>query len=194
MSLRTLIASLALLCSAAVANAQTIGNPGPAINLTQIVLGSPMGQSFTAASSTLLSVGFSFGVLNAGVPSAPVTISLLSGSGTGGALVASRVIDPIEATFDTPSLTFADFTGTPLTVGTTYTAMVSTSTTHWGVFLTDDTFADGVAFLQGDPISIFDFVFEVNGASVVPEPASGALLAAGAGLFGVAVGRRRRSR
>jgi hypothetical protein len=88
----------------------------------------------------------------------------------------------------------ADFTGTPLTVGTTCTAMVSTSSTYWGVFLTDDSFADGVAFLQGDPISFFDFVFEVNGASVLPEPASGALLAAGAGLFGVAVGRRRRSR
>ncbi len=79
-------------------------------------------------------------------------------------------------------------------MGTTCTAMVSTSSTYWGVFLTDDSFADGVAFLQGDPISFFDFVFEVNGASVLPEPASGALLAAGAGLFGVAVGRRRRSR
>jgi hypothetical protein len=193
--MRRLLLAAALLGSATVAQAQNISNPGPAGVLSQIQVNSPFGQSFTAVGTSLLSIGFAFDVINSGFGNVPVTVTLLSGSGTGGPLVASRTINPQSNNggFDASILSFADFTGTTLTVGASYTAVLATSTPYWGVFSTGDNYADGTAFIFGAENPVEDLVFQVNSANVVPEPASGALLVVGAGALFAGHRRRRAS-
>jgi hypothetical protein len=193
--MRRLLLAVALLGRATIAHAQNISNPGPSGLLRQIQVYSPLGQSFTAVSGSLLSIGFAFDPINSSFGNVPVTVNLLSGSGTGGALVASRTINPLSnnGSFDASTLSFADFTGTSLSVGATYTAVLATTNPYWGVFRTDDTYAGGTSFFNDTESPDADLVFQVNGANAVPEPASGALLVVGAGALLAAFRRRRAS-
>lgn len=180
----------ALLCTAGVAQAQSISNPGPALVWRRIDAFSPFGQSFTAVSSAITTIGFSFDGLNFAADPSPVTVSLRAGDGVTGPVIAERAISPIsEPSFNAGILSFADFTGTTLTVGSKYTAVLSTTTIFWGVYsLASDSYAGGTAYVSGveEPD---DLVFQVNSATV-PEPVGGALLAIGLGALFVA--RRRR--
>jgi|JI8StandDraft_2_1071088.scaffolds.fasta_scaffold76200_2 hypothetical protein len=187
---RTLLLA-ALLCTAGVAHAQSIVNPGPAFSWRRIDAFQPFGQSFTAVSSAITTIGFSFDGSNFAAGPSPVTVSLRAGNGVTGPVIAERSISPIFAPlFDASILSFADFTGTSLTVGSMYTAVLSTTTAFWGVYSTNsDSYAGGSAYVSGDAVAD-DLVFQVNSATV-PEPFGGALLAIGMGALFVA--RRRRA-
>ena len=181
----------ALLCTAGVAQAQSISNPGPASFWLQIAANAQVGQSFTAVSSAITTIGFSFDGFNFTAGSAPVTVSLRHGNGVDGVVIAERSILPSsEPSFSANILSFADFTGTSLTVGSVYTAVLSTTTAFWGVYVAPDGYAGGTAFVLGNAQPTDDLVFQVNSATV-PEPFGGALLAIGVGALFVA--RRRRS-
>lgn len=189
--LTRLVVSALMLVNSGAAVAAVIGNPGPSDSIFQIQNFSPFGQSFTAVDSQLISIGFGFGVLNAFQGEVPVTITLLQGDGIGGLAIAERTFTPVEA-----GLSFADFTGTTLTVGAFYTALISTSNSFWGVDASVDLFAGGQAYLTDSVTGLIpdrDLIFEVSGSTAVPgipEPASWALLIAGFGLVGAAMRRR----
>lgn len=188
----------------------------------QINFNGPLGQSFTAIDSDLTSFGFQFQTFN-DVAGAPVTFTLRSGSGLTGAVVATRTLN-LPTTLPARTGQFYDFdiTGTTVTVGQQYTAVLSTASTRYGValgpeqniytgaFLGGDAYTGGQAFFTpsvfgtlpftatNDPSSIYDLNFEVTGfnpdaTAAVPEPAQWTLVMGAIGMAGGALRRRRRA-
>jgi hypothetical protein len=170
-------------------------NLNPATIARQVHHFSPLGQSFIAVEDHLDNIGFAFQVFNQQFGEVPVTISLLSGEGLGGALIAQRSITPSgpsisDEWYKKRVLSFADFGGTPLTVGVAYTALIATTNAYWGIEMNDDNpYADGIGYYSlGGTLSSnlkSDFTFAIN----VPEPASWALMIVGFGLVGVSMRR-----
>ena len=189
MMIKATHAILLALLTAGSAQAGIISNPGPSGGSYQVQYYSPSGQSFTAIDSQLTTVGFSFAAFNTQFALVPVTVTLLAGAGLGGSAIATRTIAPI-ASADGLVLSYADFSGTQLAVGASYTAILSTANPYWGVHRTGDAYSGGTAYLTAENgvVSGGDLVFEVNG---VPEPGTWALLIAGFGLSGAAMRRRR---
>src|SRR5262245_27386795 len=96
-----------------------------------------LGQSFVAEDSLLGTIAFAFQDLNRTNPNTPITVSLLNGGGLSGSLVAS-VVQTLPSVLPDPMEFFSfDFSGTSLTVGATYTAVLSTNSikvaVHWGL-------------------------------------------------------------
>lgn len=186
----------------------------------QLMAYGPLGQSFTAIDSNLRSFGFQFRTFNATAAVGPVTFQLLSGSGLTGSVVTTRTLT-LPSTLPTNTGQFFDFdiSGTTVTVGQQYTAVLSAGTTRYGValgpeqniytgqFLGGDAYTGGQAFFSpylgslpftatNDPSSIYDLNFEVTGfnavAGAVPEPAQWTLMTVAIGMAGGALRRRRR--
>jgi hypothetical protein len=127
-----------------------IGTPPNAAFNIQIF--TPTGQSFTADRSAIKSIGMSVSVCNC-PPLMKFQLTLLNGSGTSGATVATRTATAPIGLFG--FLDF-DFTGVTLTVGQKYTAVMtqispnppnSTGISINGV--SPNTYSGGVAFLSG---------------------------------------------
>ncbi len=183
----------------------------------QIAAYGPIGQSFVAIDTNLTSFGFQFQTFNADAASAPVTWRLLAGAGLNGAVVSTRTLN-LPTTLPDRTGLFYDFdiTGTNVTVGQTYTAVVSTGTTRYGIALGPeyniytgvplggDAYAGGRAYFATSPFSNCtadassncDLNFRVTGstpaaAAAVPEPAGWALMLGGFALTGGALRRRR---
>jgi hypothetical protein len=179
------------------ASAAEIVSDGPWFGTFNIQYFSPVGQSFVAVDPILTSVGFYYTPAARFLPSAPITLTLFDGAGVGGNIVASRTFQPpVDATgyFD------ADFAGTALTVGSTYTAAVSSTTGYFGLGYTLNYYGDGQVYsaldltdyLPVSPSSI-DLRFRILGTdavAAVPEPACWALMILGFGMVGAGLRRR----
>jgi hypothetical protein len=179
----------------------------------QLAAFGPTGQSFVAIDSNLTSFGFQFNALNPGSVNLPFTFTLREGAGFGGAVV-STIDFTLPTSIDSRTPTWFDFdvTGTDVTIGNTYTAILSSSSARNGVVmgpdiniftgqeLSGDAYLPGRAFFT-TPVypncaitGHCDLNFRVTGvtpAGAVPEPASWALMIAGFGLAGGALRRRR---
>ena len=185
----------------------------------QIMAFGPVGQSFTAIDSTLTSFGFQFQTFNDTAANTPVTFSLLSGAGLGG---ASLYTQSLTLPTNLPARTgvFYDFSvpNLAVTIGSVYTAVLSSTSTRDGVALgpeyniytgvptSGDAYAGGQAYFGTQPFpnctndstSNCDLNFRVSGTrpvvAAVPEPAGWAMMLAGFGAAGTAIRRRRRHR
>lgn len=171
----------------------------------------PLGQSFVASDTSLTSFGFQLQTLNSGATNDALTLSLLSGGGLDGAVLATRMVTPtgIPAT-RTPTWLDFDLGGTALVVGQTYTAVLSSTSSRLGLIygpdinlLTNqptggDAYAPGVLLATGfnDATcnrNLCDTNFRltsVTPATAVPEPAGWLTMIAGFGVVGGALRRR----
>ena len=178
----------------------------------------PIGQSFTAVDSDLTAFGFQFQSLNPGSANNPITFTLREGEGLTGAVLATRVFTlPATINSRVPVFFDIDITGTRVTIGQRFTALLTTEGSRnaitfgpdlnlsTGAPLTGDAYAGGRLVFAADPDangfctrnSICDANFRVMGtrlASAVPEPGTWATMIGGFGLVGAALRRRRPSR
>ncbi|HEX3885936.1 MAG TPA: PEPxxWA-CTERM sorting domain-containing protein [Phenylobacterium sp.] len=170
---------------------------------------SPVGQEFVAVDPDLISIGFAYVDLNPNDPNTPLTVSLYNGAagldGAGeiaGTPIATRTFT-LPSTLPTPGDPLAfintDFSGVQLTVGNSYTATVTTTSSKVGVLYGGDGYGQGVTVNNFPECSTgCDVDFRIEGSDVatggVPEPASWALLIAGFGGVGAMLRRRRSAR
>jgi hypothetical protein len=154
----------AILSGGAVLKADiTFGDP-PTFSVNMAIF-APTGQSFTADGAALKSIGMWTSTCNCpNDPPVQFQLNLLSGGGTSGALVATPTAVAPIGLFG--FLDF-DFSGVRLTVGQTYTAMMSqmsaspptsAGTPTFGVM---NVYAGGNAFVSGQPRRDLDFPLPV---------------------------------
>ena len=120
---------VAAACAASAAQAAVIENTAGVFDAS-IAAFSPLGQTFTAIDTDLISIGFAYSDINPGSPNEPITLRLYAGDGVGGTLLASRIFtlpSVLPSTLDAPVIVDTDFSGVSLTVGAIYTAALSTS-------------------------------------------------------------------
>src|SRR5713101_4531336 len=146
-------------------------NSNPASQFTfNMTTFAPTGQSFTADSANLKSIGMWTGTCNCpNDPPIQFQLALLSGSGTSGTPVAVRTA---TAPFGLFGFLDFDFTGTTLTVGQTYTAVMtqmslnppfSTGTSIDG---TTNVYSGGIAFISGQARPDADFYLRVLSSTI----------------------------
>lgn len=214
MMLSTLAAAVALSATAANA-ADIVVTSGSGQRSLGIDAHDPLGQIFTATDSSLLSFGFQLQTLNSGQQNSPITLTLLTGAGFNGSVVATRTLTPLGIpTTRTPTWVDFDFTGTPLQVGQAYTALLSGSSNRYGlVYGPDISLNTGAAigpdaYAGGSIIAsaglsgicsgggVCDANFRVSGITVapVPEPATWAMMLVGFGAIGYSVRQQRPQR
>lgn len=178
--------------------------------------GGAAGQSFTSVDANLTSFGFQFGNFNPTNANDIFTWTLRSGAGLTGATIATRTFT-LPASINTRTPTWFDFdiTGTTVSVGQVYTAVLSTTNTRYALFmgpdinintgaeLTGDAYAGGRAFFAQPVYSNCaitgncDLNFRVTGNTqqgAIPEPTTWAMLVSGFGLAGAALRSSKRRR
>lgn len=172
----------------------------------------PVGQSFTAFTDNITSLGFQFGTLNAGSANSDITLSLYAGETLTGSSLFTTVFtlpDSIQARGD---LAWIDFSLPDLEVtnGALYTAVFTATSSRAALVTGPDynvstgEFGGGDAYVDGQLLTNASYIysncqgadnncdlnFRVTG-SVVPEPASWAMMILGLGFAGASLRRRK---
>ena len=187
--------------------------------LVSISFRDPIGQSFTAFSDTLTSVGFQFGSLNPTQPNNAITLNIFSGETlTGSSLYTTSFTLPTSINSRTPTWFDVAIPDLAIMNGSVYSLVLTTGSSSRnsiavgpgfnvsnGQFTSGDAYAGGRAFAsqalysncQNDANSICDLNFRVTGdilAAAVPEPSAWALLILGFGVTGSALRANRKRR
>ncbi len=171
----------------------------------------PIGQSFTAFSQTITSIGFEFTTLNATAPNSPLTLQLFEGESlTGTSLFTQSFTLPgsIAARGDRAFVDVA-LPNVPVMSGAFYTAVLTATSNRaalivgpdfvpqTGQFLGGDAYAGGRLLATGNIFANCqgagnncDANFRVTG--VIPEPSTWAMMLVGFGALGTLLRRRRR--
>lgn len=178
----------------------------------------PIGQSFTAFTDTLTSVGFQFGSLNPQQANTPITLNVFAGETlTGASLFSTSFTLPSSINTRTPTWFDVMVPDLAITNGAIYSLVLTTGSSARnavavgpgfnvsnGQFTSGDAYSGGRAFANtalysncpNTPSSICDLNFRVTGnvlAAAVPEPSAWALLILGFGITGSALrGSRKR--
>lgn len=147
----------------------------------QILLVSPVGQTFTAEEAQIQSFAFFLSDSNSTLPNGITTVKLYEGIGTAGSLLdsANLVIAP-----GTQGFVDFDFSSVILTVGNVYTSIIERPNARWGIERNQHTYPTGTPIsgrvdypggdyiVQGSVQAILDARFRVI---PIPEPTTGIL-------------------
>jgi len=164
-------------------------------SIWQIQHHAPTGQSFTAEDPHV-SVGFWIEDMNPlSGPLADLSVELFEGIGASGTLLASGTISGL--TPDYAGFFDVDFTSVALTVGQSYTAIISSTSPRGGIRSSSpDPYPGGALILYGTETIYRDATFRVV-PQTIPHgqviPAPGAILLGGIGVGFVSWLRRRRT-
>lgn len=214
-------AALAFALPAAAQSSQTLevaANP-QTNRLVTISAFDPIGQSFTAFTDTITSVGFQFGSLNPAQANNAITLNIFSGATlTGSSLYTATFTLPTSINSRTPTWFDVALPDLAITNGSIYSLVLTTGSSsrnavavgpgfnvQTGQFTGGDAYAGGRAFASralysncpNTPDSICDLNFRVTGdvlAGAVPEPGSWALLILGFAVIGGALRASRKPR
>ena len=140
----------------------------------QIMYASPIGQTFTAEDSHILSIGFWVKDWNPIAGPIDLSIELFEGIGNTGTSLGSSPITGLAPGFN--GFFYADFSFVHLTVGDIYTAIISSTSSRASVGSYDDptSYPGGDMIKMGNIVDNADLTFRV-----IPEPATIALLSMG---------------
>jgi hypothetical protein len=206
------LATLPFLTSAEAATLEVISGPDATRQITVSAF-DPVGQSFTAFTDTITSVGFQFGTLNAGAANSDITLNIYAGESLTGASLFSTVFtlpDSIQARGDLAWIDFA-VPDLQITNGAQYSVVFTASSARAALVTGPDysvstgEFGGGDAYEGGQLLTDASFIyancqgatnncdtnFRITGdITAVPEPASWTMMILGLGLAGVSLRRR----
>ncbi|WP_375290925.1 PEPxxWA-CTERM sorting domain-containing protein [Qipengyuania sp.] len=211
-----LAASAAALACSLPANAaetlEVVATPETNRSVT-ISAADPIGQSFTAFTDTITSVGFQFASLNPSRPNSPITLNIFSGETlTGTSLFSTAFTLPASINSRTPTWFDIAIPDLAVTNGAMYSLVLTTDSSARNALVVGPgySYANGGGLTGGDAYvggklmtnwaSIYsnckgaanncDANFRVTGditAAAVPEPAAWALFILGFGAVGGAM-------
>ena len=185
--MRRLLVILAICGGACFASTTfTVGSIAETGSFT-ISLNAPLGESFVAPAGPISSFGVGLVAANPGATPAGVTLTFLSGDGTGGSTVGSVTTTAPGGGSGVPLWVDTNVSGISLTPGSTYTAVLSSSTVYWGWIssgLDGNIYANGTLYANGAAVTgpvqdaVFRFTFDT------PEPGTVGLVLMGLALVG----------
>lgn len=197
--------------AAAAETLQVVANP-QTNRLASIAAFDPIGQSFTAFTDTITSVGFQFGSLNPTQPNEQITLRIFAGETlTGTSLFTTNFTLPNSINSSTPTFFDIAVPNIAVTNGSRYSLVLTTGSSFRNAvavgpgfnvgqnqFTGGDAYAGGRAFAStplysncpNTPGSICDLNFRVTGnlvAAAVPEPGAWAMMIVGFMAVGAAM-------
>jgi hypothetical protein len=191
-------------CYAGEVRADIIIVPDPPVNRllsSQIMFHQEIGQTFTAETFQIETVGFFVTDVNAFAAPNDFTlmIDLFEGVGSSGPALGSRIFSGLSDDFN--GWTDVDFSDVELVVGQQYTVLISNDTVRWFVHLNNDFYEGGDAIYLGSVLDGSDSFATSQNAGLkgaggtgvdiefrvlgVPEPSTALLVAAGLLALGV---------
>ena len=188
--MRKLISLITLLLLPTVANRAhgvTIGSTDGQ-STSQINYFNPIGQTFQAEGTILESFAFHYLVMNGYLPNVNITLSIYAGVGNGGTLIGAETLSLDAAHNELHAANFSSL-GSVFTIGNQYSAILTTTNAYWGIYSSNNGYANGNAIQSGVAYASFDQRFSATFSSVPDKGSTVVLL--GAGVVALAFARRR---